>query len=475
VPLPGPLTRRTSVLVLGAGLAGLAAAYELKQAGHQVTVLEARSHVGGRAHTLHAPFSDGLHAEAGAKFLPENHELAMGYAQAFGLRLIRTYSSKLASSRRALYFLCGRWLHVKNGDLLDEGGAPACWPLDLAPNEQRIQPLALMARYASTVLSDEELFGDPAEDDWPSARLRAAYDGLTFEQFLRQRGASDAAIRLMRLTYITLAGEGIESLNALWVLRELYFVQRMGDACWFADGTSSLPDAFAIRLGDRIRYCAPVTQLEQRAGRVYASYGSAGEERTVDAEYAICALPFSVLRNVAVSPPFSEPKRRAIADLPYTAAISVFLQARTRFWEVQGLPRVAETDLPITYVLDTSWYQPGTHGMLMCLTAGDHARALATLSEEARQMAVLDQMERLYPGVSEQYEVGTSYDWEHDPWALGAYSWLRPGDFTTLQPHIGTPEGRIFFAGEHVSPWPAWMEGALWSGKRAAEAIMAAD
>ena len=165
---------------------------------------------------------------------------------------------------------------------------------------------------------------------------------------------------------------------------------------------------------------------------------------------------------------------QAIAELPYTAATGIFLQSRTRFWEKQGLPSQAATDLPITLVLDMTFHQPGTRGILMSLSAGNQARAFAALDEEERQAAALDQVERIFPGIREQYEGGKSYAWELDPWALGGYSWMRPGQFTSLSP-LSSPEGRVFFAGEHASPWPAWMQGALWSGKRAAVAVMAAS
>jgi len=472
---PRSAERSKSVLVLGAGLAGLAAAYELKQAHHDVIVLEARAHAGGRALTLREPFADGLHVEAGAKFVHDDHDLVVGYCGAFGLKLTSARTLKLGRMADALYYLRGTWIQAKDERLLDAVGQPVGWPLELGAQERGSVPLGLIMQYSLPILADKDLFGDPAEESWPSEELKASYDGLTFEQFLRQRGASEAAINLMRLTYITLVGEGIETLNALWALRELYFVHRVKDSFWLADGSSSLPEAFASRLAGEIHYGTPVARIEQRDGRVSAICQPTHGIRNFDAEYAICSLPFSALRNVEVAPQLTEGKRRAIAELPYAAATNVYLQSRTRFWEEQGLPSLATTDLPITLVLDMSFHQVGSRGILTSLSAGSQARAFAALSEEARQAAVLDQMEKIYPGIREQYEGGTSYAWELDPWALGGYSWMRPGQFTSLHPHISTPEGRIFFAGEHASPWPAWMQGALWSGKRAAEAVMAAD
>jgi monoamine oxidase len=460
-----------TVVVLGAGLSGLAAAYELEQRGCRVTVLEARSRPGGRACTLRPQLADGLHAEAGAKFVPENHELTMGYARTFGLRMRKINTSKLAGDRSAIYHVRDHWIHLKKGRFVDTAGLPTTWPLALPSELATIQPLELMVRYVSPVCADSDVFGNPAKEEWPSQSLIQAYDSLSLADFLRSRGASEEEITLMRLTYMSLAGDGIDSINALWALRELYFVQQMGDAYWLVDGTDSLPYAFARRLETSIRYGAAVVRIEQGDSGVRVVYRNAGRLGSVEAEYAVCTIPFSVLRNIEIDPPFSEGKRFAISELPYTSAIGVFLQSRTRFWEHRGLPRVAETDLPVTYVLDASWYQPGTRGLLMCLAAGPTARELECMCESDRQTLVLDQIDKLYPGLREEYEGGTSYAWDSDPWASGAYSWMRPGQMGTLQPRLAAPEGRVHFAGDHTSAQPGWMQGAIASGLRAAVAV----
>ena len=93
------------------------------------------------------------------------------------------------------------------------------------------------------------------------------------------------------------------------------------------------------------------------------------------------------------------------------------------------------------------------------------------MKESERISFVLEQMEKVYPGIRENFEGGISKCWDEDPWARGASSWYKPGQFSELWPHIARPEGRVHFAGEHASAWIRWMQGALQSGNRAAREV----
>ena len=158
------------VLVLGAGLAGLVAAYELTQAGHDVTVLEARTRAGGRVLTLRDGFADGLYAEAGATYVPSHHDQTMHYLQQFGIALDR-----LEYDRSALYYVAGQRIRLGLGEAVT-------WPVELAPAEQGRLPEALLAHYLGPLLGD---VGDPAAPGWPPDTLRP-YDALSVAEFARQ-------------------------------------------------------------------------------------------------------------------------------------------------------------------------------------------------------------------------------------------------------------------------------------------------
>jgi monoamine oxidase len=240
-------------------------------------------------------------------------------------------------------------------------------------------------------------------------------------------------------------------------------------------GSDRLPGAMAAALGDRVVLDAPVVAISQTAGGVSATYLEGSARRTVAADYLICTIPFPVLRSIEVEPPFSPAKRRAIEGLPATSVTRVFVQTRDRFWQDAGLPAGASTDLPVDVCADVAQYLAGPAGIMESYQAGPSARRTAALPEEARLAATVEALDLLYPGMSSSYTGGRSYAWDDDPWARGGYAWSPPGAVTELEPAAATPEGRVYFAGDHASPWPGWMQGALWSGLRAASAIQEAQ
>lgn len=447
------------VIVVGAGLAGLSAAYELTQAGHDVVVLEARMRAGGRVHTLREPFSDDLYAEAGAMFAGDLYHHLVRYAELFDVALESPQPTDLA----VLYHIRGKRIKWKRYETVE-------WPLPLPPEERQLGPRELWEKYVSPVLPE---IGDPAAPGWPPASLRQ-YDEMSCAEFLWSRGASAGAIALMRLAPPDNYGDGIETVSALHFLRQEALFQRWNLDYLIKGGSDHLPRAFAARLAKQIYYGAPVIRIEHDADAVRATFRQSGSPQTMAAEYLICTIPFSVLRDVEISPPFSPEKRRVIEQLQYSSITRVYLQSRRRFWLDDGLTGGAHSDLAITRVLAQPVGQLGTRdsrGILEAHFARAQGRRVAVMKAGERIAYALEQMEQVYPAIREHFEGGTSWSWVDDEWTRGGYSSFKPGQMTAFLPHIARPEGRVYFAGEHTSPWNATMEGALESGNRAAREV----
>jgi monoamine oxidase len=429
-----PPAKRRRILVVGAGLSGLVAAQELRSLAFEVTLLEATSRPGGRVHTLREPFSDGIYAEAGAGRIPSTHDLTLHYAKQFNLSLVPFYPTG-----REVYFIKGQRTFV-----------------DAA------HPFSSLAGLEEKYLGDaqREVGAIPAKN-WPTPAVLNTYGSISIEQYLKAKGASDEQIEFLV--------SGYQSEAALDFLRDLASHQAP-KLSKIVGGNDLLPRAFAATLHDNIIYGAQVVKLAQDADQVTVTFLQSGLTRTMQADYLICAIPFTVLRGMEVTPAFSERKQKAIQSMTYGAVSRVYLQTRTRFWAKEGATGFATVDRAME-VWNPTWNQLGSRGLLMAYAYEHLARDIAAQTPDERVSKMLDYFDQVYPGTKDNFELGTSCVWDHQPFQKGAYCVYQPGELDTLLPAAMAPENRILFAGEHCSSHPAWMQGALESGLRAAAAI----
>ena len=160
----------------------------------------------------------------------------------------------------------------------------------------------------------------------------------------------------------------------------------------------------------------------------------------------------------------------AISNMRYDSAVHIHLQSRTRFWVPQNLSGFANTDLPIRNILHDTEGQPGVRGIMGIETAGLNAQLAAKMSSEDRLRWAMENLVKIFPEISSNFEGGTSVVWDQEPWSLGCSAYYAPGEMTVMFPHVGMPEGRVHFAGEHTSLLYV-MEGAAQSGVRVVEEI----
>lgn len=433
------------IIVIGAGLAGLAAADELVQAGHDVIVFEARSYPGGRVHTLREPFADGLYAEAGAARIPDTHHLTIEYVNRFGLELEPFQPGPP-----------GLFAHGQHLDASDDGRIAEVF--GFGAEDRRLGPRQILDMLREIAAAQ---LGDPTHPSWPSASLKR-YDDLTTAQFLQQLGASSKVVDWFDMGGGSL---GVE-MSALGFLREIL----LNSARIFykiRGGNDLLPRAIAARLAGRIRYHTPVRRIEHDSSGVRVVVEQRGNLQSASGDRVVCTVPLTVLRHIEIAPVLSAGKMRAISELHYNALSRVYLQCRTRYW-LDGRPSgFVITDQPMD-IFDATFGQPGTRGILIAYTRGRLADRVAGMSEDERLRFATEELERIYPGMRRQFEGGMTKCWAEDPWARGAVADPTPGQMITLLQHITQPEGRIHFAGEHTSPWAGWMQGAIASGVRAA-------
>ena len=438
-----------TVIIVGAGLAGLAAAYRLREAGKRVTVLEARDVPGGRVRTARAPFDDGLYGELGAARIPDTHSFVVDWVNRFGLSLV-PFGPVPAS---ALLVMDGMRAHA------DDPSAGEMLVRDLLPEERKLTPGALATRYLAGLPDDLSM----RNVDAAAFARWAVYDKTTWPAWLRARGASPGAVRLMTLGTVS------DKVSALYVLRQMFLHRGMRQFLKIAGGMEALPNAFAAALKSEIRYNCEVVRIARAANDVRVTFRVNGKNETIAADHAVVTLPFSILRDVTVDPPFSPEKSAAIAATAYQPVTRFLLQTKNRFWHQQGLTGAARNDTAEFW--DASFGQKSAKGLLSVTTRDTDALSRMQSVDKRLAHGIAIGAEA-FPDIKLQFQKGLTHNWFQEPWSKGAFAVFYPGQMTRWGAGLGNAEGRIHFAGEHVSAFPGWMEGALTSAERVAQEIL---
>jgi monoamine oxidase len=448
--------RPQRVAVVGAGLAGLVAAYELLRAGHTVSVFEAQERPGGRIRTRRDAFGDGLYVEEGAREFGEGYTLLNQYIAQFGLP-VSSFGDPPPAQR--IFYLGGKRYAMS-------GGREPDWPFALSPEERRLGMQGLWEKYAQPAARP---LAQPF-DTRAMNRAARATDEHSLADLARKQGASDAAVLLMARAHL---GASIEHVSALQVLLWERFLAASPNRLCLSGGNDQLPRAFAERLGPRLHYRAELRGISQDRSQVRLAIAHGPALEQVSVERVVLALPFSVLRRLELGDAFARHKRALISALRYESATRIFVHTKTRFWRQAGLDGSVDTDLPVGAVRDLSAGQAGSAGILGTEATAAASRRLTALSALERERLGVENLSRVFPEMGANGAGARSVCWDSEPYALGAWAYFAPGEMSSMFTQVALPDGRIHFAGEHTSTL-CFMEGAVQSGQRAAQEISSA-
>jgi monoamine oxidase len=434
---------RGRVIVVGAGLAGLSAAWELERRGWQTVVLEARPRVGGRCHTLRG-FAASQVAEAGGEYIDTTHRQMRRFAKRFGLRLDDVRHSE-DRYETAVYV---------------EG--------ELQPFERfaGTETGAEVERfYAEAWRLARDL--DPADP----AATGATHDRRTVAEFIDEVGVTGRPRQILDREIRDDYAIEPEKLSLLFFLTETKVSWNTPDSGVEAfrvhGGNDQIARGFSSRLEQAPHLGARVTAVRSTGRGVRVTAG--GEQ--FDGDQVILAAALPGLRGVRFEPALPAALAAAIRELQYGPITKTPLQYAQRFWHQGGWSGETLTDLPVSTTWEATDRQPGRRGILMTYASGDAGLAAASLPERERVEATAAQLNRIYPGSAALLGRTASIPWSNSSLNGGAYSAFAPGQVTDFWTALRRPHGRIHLAGEHTADFCGYMEGALESGLRAARRI----
>lgn len=471
--LPRMAGQGRKVVILGAGIAGLVSAYELTEAGWDVTVLEARHRVGGRVWTIRGgeqisqigrenqlcTFDQGHYFNAGAARIPHVHHIVLGYAKRLGVPI-----EVMVNANRA-----AKW---------DFGGR--VYEDRQVRNGVRGRFAELLSKAIDRHALDQEL----------NAEHREALKGfLAFYGELNQSGdyapAGQSGYRELPGGYAH-GGRPAEALNLADLMRnpgaglplvfEEFFDQQ---APMFqpVGGMDRIALALHERVRSKVRLGSPVTAIRRQGAGVRIEHGPG--DRATEADYCLCTLPLNLLARIPND--FSPAKQAAIADVPYLPSSKVAFES-PRFWEEEGIyGGLGWTDQANENLLYPSGEWHKDKGILVAAyvagwTGGPHIQQFMEMSHQARFDLCRQVIERMHPGKSRLLAKPVTVNWGLTQWSEGVgpvhQDWAanpRGARYNELL----RPEGPIVFAGEHLSYVVFWQEGAALSAHEAMRVLAA--
>ena len=446
------LTRFTGskrVIILGAGLAGLTAAYELKKAGHQVTILEAQTKPGGRVRTMREGLADGLYAELGAARIPENHEWTLKYVKEFGLNLTPFYPTTLDTFQ----FMREKLIRIKPGASPDLTQFPA----KLTPKELE---LGLAGLFEQTIGNKIHLTQDRL--NWPVKELHQ-FDNMTIKDYMLKEGWSPDV-------YDVLGFNTFDNLSMLEVLRVMGNGHGTQALFKIVGGNDQLPKSFAAKLADNIIYGAPAIRIEQSDAGVQVIFKQFGETKKIQGDKLISAIPYTMLRLVEVSPAFTPEKTKVVKQMGYGSLSRYTFQIGKRYWIEQGFNGFGYSDIGGEFWHPT-FDKEGQRGLLQLYLYGTPSKLVGNMTPSQQEVYGINQINRVFPGIHKYLEAAYVHCWDNDPWARGATRIIHPGQVVEFHKQASKAEGNVHFAGEHTSTFMAYMSGAIESGARVAKEV----
>jgi monoamine oxidase len=451
---------KRKIIVAGAGITGLCCAYELMQAGHDVTVLEASGRHGGHVFTGRDGLSDGHYADYGADHITKpGYEYFFDYVKKFQLTAIaypHAEGSDAAPGRNGMRMIDKKFYtdeQLSDPTILKQFGF----------NDKEVKFLANHPWYELRHMYLKPYLGRIKDADQPFGAGMDELDSMPLSDIFKKEGASDAALK-------HLGGRGQSALFSIW----RYDVMAMrgiplshGDTYRLKGGNQELPNAFARRLGERVKLSHPISAITRSDSDVTVTYKAYGydEEMQMTADFLVNCIPLPVFRKIQVTPALSASKQYVVDNLSYSSHPFYVFEASSRFWLDDGFKSInMDFEHPdISSIWEETTDVKSSRIILKAYAPGGVSaqRGLAAFRE-------------VYPGKRDTIVQALTVDWTKDKLAPTCEMEAYPiGEMNKFWPEVLKPDGRIYFAGTYADNLSRGMESCLRSAQRVAKEINA--
>ena len=447
-----------TIVVVGAGLAGLTCAYRLKQQGLNAQVYEASGRIGGRCYTGRGAFADGQIYEHGGELIDDNHLAVKQLAQELGLDLDDLKQAEVNGTEQLGWFFGSPYTFAQMTD-------------DLKVIWQQLHKDVSAASYPTLYDSYTQRgweLDHMSIHDWIAAYVPGGYSSqlgqmLDVAYNIEYGGECDVQSSLNMLYLLGYVGPG--QFRTFGKSNEKWHVH---------GGNDQIPQLLAQQLSGQITLNAPLTAVKLNSDG--ASYTLTLGGKSVRADQVVLALPFSILRGCDFSQAgFNQWKTWAIDELGMGTNSKLHVQFKRRFWNDVGCNGETYSDTGYQNTWEVSRAQPGTSGILVDYTGGTIGASFGSGTPSSRAKQFLAQIEPVLPGATANWNGRATIDfWTGYQWTKGSYSYWKVGQYTRFSGAESRRSGFCHFAGEHTSQdFQGYLNGGVESGERAASEILA--
>ncbi|QCR25167.1 amine oxidase [Pontibacter sp. SGAir0037] len=464
------------IIILGAGLAGMTAAYELGKLGYQCTILEARTRTGGRCWSVRngatetetsnlrqtASFDSGLYFNAGPSRIPHHHQLSLHYCRELGVPL-EVYNNVNES---AYFYSEG------NGSLSNKKVRAREIHNDMRGYMSELLAKAIDQKQVDTALSHE--------DAAKVIEYLRAEGGLDIDKLYKasaRRGYIEAPGAGERTGKIADPHKLADIIQSGLIDPDFYNVAEYTYELQMTmfqavGGMDRIAQALEKQVAKSIKLGAEVTDIRNQEQGVKITYKDKKGIQTITGDLCICTLPLPVLSNINHN--FSSDVSRAIDFVPYIQTGKIGLQFKRRFWEEDEhiFGGITHTNNDLTQIFYPSNDYLSKKGVLIgYYNFNDKAARIGELSYIEREQFALQKGSQIHVQYPKEFETSYSVSWHKSPYSLGGWAVYSSDDRKTHYQALQKPEGQVYFAGEHMTYLTAWMAGAFESARSVVAAV----